>query len=237
MDGIEQTAEGWWIISDDSHIGKWVKECKRLDHDQWLLQKLCHYVRPGDMIVDVGANIGDHTIAYLDWVAEHGEVHAFEVGDKAFECLSRNCNPYRFPQCYLHNVALYNRKCRLSFYQVGNNVGSTYVEMQRDLKAIVVDAVPMDNFGFERLDFLKIDAEGAEPLILEGAKETIKRFHPIICMEVNTTCLNRAGSSEAELLEMMKHFGYWYFVLQGQRNQPTDDPENAQYDILARWKA
>src|SRR5688572_13750228 len=81
---------GLAVIEGDTHVSHWVQESGRLDHDQNMLPVILPYIRPGDWVLDVGAFIGDHTIAYLDAVRE-GTVLAFEPNPEAFRCLRWNC--------------------------------------------------------------------------------------------------------------------------------------------------
>lgn len=62
--GLRTTRMGHWIIDGDTHISKWVEETGRLGHDQDLLPRILKLIRPGDVVVDVGAFIGDHTFDY-----------------------------------------------------------------------------------------------------------------------------------------------------------------------------
>ena len=60
------TKEGIAILENDTHISKWVEESGKLDHDQNDIPLILKYINEGDTVVDCGAFIGDHTIAYLN---------------------------------------------------------------------------------------------------------------------------------------------------------------------------
>ena len=66
----------------------------------------------------------------------------------------------------------------------------------------------LDQFCFDRCDFLHLDAEGWEPRILRGARSLIEACHPVIVVELCDKHLRRAGSSEVELIGLLQSFGY-----------------------------
>lgn len=230
MNGIEQTPEGWWIVSNDSHVSYWVKESKRLDHDQWMLQKLAPYLHPGDCVLDIGANIGDHTIAYIDLVGGEGDVIAFEPSLILFECLKRNLSGR--PNGTLIQAAVYNRNGFLQIRQDNENFGMTYVKENKE-KADT-PCITIDSLCLEKLNFMKIDVEGSEPFVLDGSKDTIEKFHPVICMEINESALKRYHHTSKSLLKMLEDLGYKYETLQDEKIRPLEPGE--QFDVLAQWK-
>jgi len=183
---IRKTNAGHWIIHEDTHIGKWVEDEGRLDHDQNTLPILRKLVAPGFVVVDVGANIGDHTIAYSDWVGSAGTVLAFECNPEALECLGLNMKGRGNVQIF--DVALWSEKGSLKLHR-DNNVGASHVT--NDPHSGTIRAVTLDSYHLPRLDFMKIDAEGCEAEILKGSVETLKRCRPILCLEVNNGALKR----------------------------------------------
>lgn len=218
---IRQTAQGIWVIDGDSHFTKWTEEAGRLDSDRWLLDKLYRYVRPGDTMLDVGANIGDHTIAYLDWVGSGGKVHAFEPHPLAFECLKRNC-----PGALCHEFGLSWGTHGAGLNQLDANAGASFVaeEGTWPIRLAALDSI--DEIVKRPIHFIKVDIEGHEIDFIDGARETLERWYPVLCMEINPGALERAGFSEAELLDDLRELGYRWEMVQ---------PEKAnQYDVIAR---
>lgn len=222
---ISQTQEGHWIIDGDSHISKWVREARRLDHDQNSLPVLYRYVRPGDFVLDIGANIGDHTVAYADWVGGEGHVVACECNPEAVECLRKNTAKYRNVEIFPH--AIYSKETIL-YFEEQPNVGASFVTQM--IKGRPVKAYTVDQMFLTQLDYLKIDAEGCELEILKGAVDTISRTQPVIVMEVNRSALMRAGTTEEALLNLLRDMRYsWKSLFNDKRHAE-------QYDIIARYK-
>lgn len=222
---ISQTQEGHWVIDGDTHISKWVRDGRRLDCDQNSLPILYRYVRPGDFILDIGANIGDHTIAYADWVGGDGHVVACECNPEAVECLRRNTEKYKNVEVFPY--AIHSSETTLYFEEQAN-VGASFVTSM--IKGQPVKAYSVDQMFLAQLDYMKIDAEGSEVEILKGSLDTISRTQPVIVLEVNQSALMRAGTTEEALLNLLRDIKYEWKPLFG------DKIDGEQYDIIARYR-
>lgn len=226
---ISQTKEGYWIIDGDTHVSHWVRQEKRLDHDQNTLPILFKHVRPGDVVLDIGANIGDHTIAYSDWVGSNGKVIAFECGYEANACLRNNMRGRE--NVAIVDVALWSSDGWLNFNENNKNFGASFVAKSNvSSHDSPVKCIELDSLKFDRVNFIKIDAEGAECDILIGGKKTITRHLPVIVLEVNPSALIRANASEGMLMGLLRDLKYEWEFLFGEKK------DGEQYDIIARYK-
>lgn len=219
---IRQTKEGWWIIDGDSHVGKWVEDSGLLAHDINMLPRILPLIPEGGTVVDVGAYIGDHTIAYLNHVGPTGQVFAFEPQKDAFDCLIMNC-----PRACCFQVALSDR------IGTGNivldsdrNYGACRVEAVDGKDAGVVEMMALDAMVLSP-SFIKVDVEGHELRVLKGAVKTIARSKPVLLVEINESALNKQGTNGPELLKFIKELGYeWSNVY------PRQECSGLQYDAL-----
>jgi FkbM family methyltransferase len=155
---------------------------------------LLTHVRPGMTFIDVGANVGYFTLLAAHLVQPSGSVHAFEPAPQTFSLLQRNT--YGKPNITVHQQALWSSRTTMTFYDYGpqysvlNSLRQHRLvhEAQIRLKqAYEVDCLPLDAYCAEfRLapDFIKLDAESAEPHILRGSAHTIAQHKPIIALEV-----------------------------------------------------
>lgn len=206
------------IIEGDQFISKWVEDSGRLDHDQNTLPLLLPFINESDTVIDIGAYIGDHTIAYA---RKAREVHAFEPNDDAYRCLKYNMAP--FPQVKVYGVAL---GCKHETYILSRNEENPGASFLSDEGQQEVTTRPLDMFLFSP-QFIKIDAEGMEVEILQGAQKTIKKYHPKLFIEVNSGALERQGYSEKDIFYFLDSNGYLY------RNIYQDqEMEGLQYDII-----
>ncbi len=203
------------VLEGDTHISKWVQESRRLDHDDYSLGLILPHINPGDWVVDGGAFIGDHTIAYLKAVGPEGKVYAFEPNPAAYSCLYHNCS-----DAVTFNAGLSDREY-FAEYKFDTNAGASHVgELEGN-----VHLFTLDSLNLRRCDFLKLDIEGCEYEALLGASKTIKEYRPVMWIEVNEAALDRRRRSPSDLLSLVRdYFGY----------ATTSHPESEglQYDIL-----
>lgn len=200
---IKITKENFAVIRRDTHMGKWVTEHKRLDFDQNQLPQYTKYFKKEDVLVNIGANIGCYAKAFVD---KASKIICFEPHEEAFACLKYNLAKY--PNVELHNTALSNDS---HMYNVldghANNIGASIIESSIDSERYTMT---LDEFDFDKLNFILMDCEGSEYNILIGARNTIDKFKPIIVTEVNDHHLQRFGSSRDQLFLLLDEMGYNY---------------------------
>ena len=169
-------------------------------------------LRPGMVVVDVGAHEGLFTHLAAALVGPTGRVWAFEPAPANFRVLKRRASP--FPQVTAVRAALSDRNglgrlavdrdnsTRHSLFtaNVGRRWRSWPVRMMT-----LGQALPAD---LKRLDLVKIDAQGAEPQILLGARSVIKRYHPLIAFELWPNGWRTGGHDPAAVLDSLKRLGY-----------------------------
>jgi FkbM family methyltransferase len=220
MDSSIVFVNGYACLNDGVHAN-WIKEVGRLDHDWWLFKHLDQYVKEGDVIIDAGAHIGTHTIWYSNRVGYSGRVLAFEANRAAFECLSINCGGMKNVE--LHYQALGDKEGEVSIEVIPDNAGMSYVR-----EGVGVRMNTIDSLGLDRLDFIKIDVEGFEPNVLEGAAETISRCRPVMFIEVNREALKRNGYTPEDVYKKLFNLRYSFKNL-----YDTEDLSGDQFDIIA----
>lgn len=196
------------VIEGDECISKWVEESGRLDHDRNMLPLVLKHIKQGDTVIDAGAYIGDHTIAYARAVGASGEVHAFEPSPEAFECLKHNLKGYK--NVFGYNQGLGSAECHVVVCNVKENPGMNHImpwpyEYSNSFKVVTIDSLKLD-----RCDFIKIDVEGYELEILKGAQDTIKRFKPKMLIEINQMTLDRMQIRREDIFIFLTQLGYSY---------------------------
>lgn len=212
------------VIEGDLCHAKWIEELGTIHHDPWFRDQVLRHIKPGDVVVQGGANIGTLTRAMMDVGAK---VIAFEANPAALECLRHNCPGIYAPV----HAALsdHSAPMRINFDRA--NAGASYVSesvVQADSQLVV--ATRLDAWGLSP-SLLLLDVEGHEVRALRGAAQTIARCQPIIICEVNRGALERAGTSDDELFALIESYGYRWEIL-----QPECKRGDAQYDILATPK-
>lgn len=200
------------------------------DTQQWVSESLIHYgeysegeselfrslIRPGDVVVEVGANIGALTLPLSQIVGRAGSVYAFEPQRLVFQMLCANLalNDIRNVECAQVAVGMEPGATTIEhvdYDQPNNNGGARIGEPGES-----VGVVTLDSYNFDRLDFLKADVEGSECEVLVGAARTIMRLRPILYVE------NDREDRTGELLAIIDHLGYRAF----KHYTPLYSPDN-----------
>jgi FkbM family methyltransferase len=214
------------VVKSDSHLSKWIGEHGRLDIQEEFLKLFQHHITAGGVVADVGACLGDHALTYSRFVGERGFVHAFEPNPVACECLTYNLK-HMLPNVIVHPYglgAVTTTAHVISRIGQEDNLGAKQLKEGGSIRIETLDVVAQH---WLRLDFLKIDAEGWEPDVLAGAKETIMRFRPVMLVEVNRPVLELRGHTPSKLFNMIVNLGYTY-----RPSEPHIPMDSDQLDVL-----
>ena len=155
------------------------------------------FIKDGDIILEIGANIGCFTIPYSKKVGSNGKVYAFEPQKFIFNLLKKNieCNELKNVQIFNNAIGSTNSILELNdfdYSQPGNFGGiglkedydNSYCAKIKGIKKNKIKALTLDNFlNLKKCNFLKIDVELMELSVLEGARDFINKFKPIIWIE------------------------------------------------------
>ncbi|WP_339737360.1 FkbM family methyltransferase [uncultured Sunxiuqinia sp.] len=196
---------------------------------------LKHLIKQGDVVVDIGANLGYLTVHFSRLVGEAGKVHAVEPVEPVRNVLRQNTKRLKNLQIYPFALGTENKTIEL-----GNNTrlkkgyigsGSHFVVDNRAAVSAETDIVSeaMMRRGselfrdLEQLDFIKCDIEGYETVVLPEMRWLINRYKPILLVET-------AGANRRQMLEFFGKNGFDAFTLQNGRLLPTNEKESR--DIL-----
>ena len=165
--------------------------------------------RIGDVVADVGANIGLYAIALAKRVGDGGKVHAFEPDPANFRALDRHCRLNQVTARVVpYQVAVTGTDGRVAF-EAGrgseSRIGSGALVSE-------VDGVRLDSvFAGDRIDILKIDVEGFEEAVLKGGSELLSdraRGPRIIYIEVHPFAWREVKTTSETLLTLLTDYGY-----------------------------
>lgn len=218
------TKEDIAVIEGDTMLSRWIQEEGRLDIAH-VDRRILNLIEPGNTVVDVGAALGDHTILYAQAVGPTGKVYAFEANPRQVECLKYNMR--NLPQVHVFGVALGSADGLASLVEDPNVSGSHLVHGSGNIPVITLDGF----LNGQPVHYMKIDVEGDELAVLNGAKDTISKYRPKLLIEVHEGHLARIGRSEKDILDFLSAFDYNHsqFII----------PCSGQYDLLAeplqRW--
>jgi len=187
---------------NDIYIGASLRKYGEFSAGESALFRLI--VQPGRTILDVGANIGVHTIDLSHLVGPAGAVHAFEPQRLMFQVLCANVALNSLTNVFAHQVAVGATSDTLLVPsldpgQRNNYGGLSLVDHQPGER---VPLVTIDSLDLPDCQFIKIDVEGMETEALRGAAATIARFRPILYVE------NDRQARSVELIGLIQQYDY-----------------------------
>lgn len=143
-------------------------------------------LEPGSVFVDIGANVGVMSFHAARAIGPKGRVIAFEPNPDNVQRFLQGMLANGFEQIALHPFALSNHASVFSIRGGSNTHLSRSVSGGRLVQAFTGDSVLKHE---PRVDLIKLDIEGHEPLALDGLKDTLRRHRPLLLCEFNPRCL------------------------------------------------
>jgi FkbM family methyltransferase len=191
--------------------------------DPHLKEAIEVHADPERMAIDAGAYVGFHSV----FLSHHfARVHAFEPQSQAYSLLRTNIELNGRRNIEPMEVGLYSHPCWLrlapdelqeipvprangsvNYNKIGNAAALAFVKTE-ERTADAVRAVTIDSFDFDRVGFIKIDTQGADFRVLQGAEETIRRCRPVIAFEFERDLSNAHGTLWEEVETFFRGGGY-----------------------------
>jgi FkbM family methyltransferase len=174
---------GRFICQDnDQYVGRSLVEYGEYSESEWAL--IDRVLKPGDIAVEAGANIGALTVPIAQRVGREGRVYAFEPQRLVYQMLCGNLALNAIENVFALAVAVGDRAGQVRMptihYGEDHNYGGVSLGNEQG-EAVAMGTV--DALGLDRLDLLKADVEGAELLVLRGAEATIRKYWPVLYLE------------------------------------------------------
>jgi FkbM family methyltransferase len=224
---------------NDRHIGR------SLDlYGEWAeaeLELLGLFIKPGDVVVDAGANVGTHALFFARKVGPGGRVFAFEPQRIAFQSLCASLALNSITQVQAFHAALSRQPGTLFVplpdHQLAANYGGLSLapgagarpgEELEPVAVMTLDQLPPDQLARHRCRLIKIDVEGMELEVIDGARALIEAARPILYVENND--LSRSPALIGRLLELGYRL-FWHVSRFYNPKNYFDNPENVFGDV------
>ena len=188
-------------------------------HYEPLLAKiLLKLAAKSEIFVDIGANTGFYSIS----AAKENptlEIHAIEPQPQVFNLLNENIFLNNLEsQITLHNLGIGAKTDELTMFipKFTGTVGASFKNLHEDegdAEEIAVKVNTMDNLAISNINLMKIDVEGYESFVLEGAKQTLLENKPTLIVELLRKWMKPFNTTPQEFLEKMSNFGYVAFAI------------------------
>jgi len=196
------------------HSNEGVSEELRLFgvHEPAATAEYLQTLSPGDHIIDVGANLGYYLLLAAQKVGATGRLLGFEPAPGVYEVLERNIRRSGFTNIQISPYAIGAASGTLEFYESAiPNWGSVFKDSRlQQMRSTMVEAKTIDELVRETPGFhpkaLRMDVEGAELMVLAGAREVLTRYKPCLFIEFHNFALGW-GAVKSALLDLRK-LGY-----------------------------
>ncbi len=195
-----------------------------------------HLINRGDTIIEGGANIGYYTRIFAHLTGAKGSVHAFEPTGPTFKQLSTLSKQHLSKgTLQLNALGLSSQAGSAHIYFPGEDSGQASLkqhhtgswEDEPTIQSHQVTLTTLDNYvannNITRINFIKIDIEGAELEALHGAPISLEKHLPLLHLEVSTSWLKDYGHSPQDLVEYLNSLGYdSFFAYDNHIKKPMD---------------
>jgi len=206
------------LLDPDDFISRTVLDTGYWKPETW--SAIAQHLPAGGTFVDIGAHIGTYSLRAARAVGPQGHVISVEPNPETAQKLRENIQASGDANVRVVPLACSDTETDLELFaaprsntgatslfranveQEGTPVSKVFHVRTRPLDAILRDV------GVSRVDVLKIDAEGAEMLVLKSARETLARYSPVLSVELIDAKLKATGSGTAEVIAFLSAQGY-----------------------------
>lgn len=212
-------------------------------NERYELEVFRRFVKPGMVVLDIGANVGLYTAEASHLVGNKGHVIAFEPDKFNFDMLKGCIKNGNYRNVILENMALSNKKGLQKLFIDSVNPGNHSFGKKNLYKghhSILVPTISLDEYlsskRIKRVDIIKIDVQGAEALVFSGALDLLRHQYVTIMMEYWPVGIKNVGQNPEQLLRLLSDCGYKFKVIE--KNNKTVYPISLSnlVEYSRKWK-
>lgn len=222
MNNTFNTSFGTFLKGTD-YISNWMEKNPDKMWDGFLLDVFQKYINKDDCVIEVGANVGAHTIT-LSKLAK--KVYSFEPQKFIFLQLCGNLflnkclNVQSFNKVVADSERLFSIEKDIDYLSQDDAPRLQFLYSEKGEKSVTIDSFNIP------CNFLKIDAQGCDLLVLQGAIETITKYKPVIVLEIEEEAmLSKFQTTKSDYINFFNYINYSY---------STFIPNGADYLLLPK---
>ena len=177
---------------------------------------LKNYIPKGGVVIDVGSNIGFFTIKFAKWVGPTGRIVSIEPDDKNFQRLTY----YVMKNNYLDRVILVKSAVSEKSGQVKfflnpyNPMDHRISDVGINVRSTTIDEL-CSSLQLQNIDFIKIDVQGAESLVIDGARNTLSNLRAVLYLEIENDLYE--NNRVEKLINDLYSYGYFFYKIHKNR--------------------
>ena len=190
----------------------------------------------GSVFIDIGANIGAYSLIASKLVGNKGKVYSFEPVKSIHNQLTQNIKQNSITNIVVEKMAIFDKNTTLELYISDNqNMGMSSIlhHSNESGEKQTVQATTLDNYidnkDLIKIDFIKIDIEGAEINALKGMKQTLIKFSPIILIEISDGILENSTINSKIIYSFLNELNYTPYNIDVKGTLQTFKSENIDY--------
>jgi FkbM family methyltransferase len=168
-------------------------------------------IKPGDIILDIGANIGYYTLIFANLVGKNGKVFAFEPEPSNFELLQKNIHMNNYKNIIFEQKAVGKVEKKIDLYLSEKRTGMhrIYKSKHTSDNSVPVDMINLDNYFMnnyknQEINFIKIDIEGSEFGALQGLQNILKNENIKLLTEFIPDSIREFGAYPEEFIKLLQ---------------------------------
>jgi FkbM family methyltransferase len=211
------------VLSKDVGISKTIRdEGVWADKDVQFFKRI---LKPGMRVIDVGANLGHHTVVFSKLIGDGGQVLSCEPQSLIFQLLQANIALNGCKNVIAQQVAVGVSSGNLKLWPIDydqpGNVGALGVSQQEghavrdhggeEIEMLVTDDFVLRHLGTKKIDFVKIDVQSYELYVLQGAKQLLSKHKPDLFLEISPYFMRHTGYDYREIYTLLASYGYKIF--------------------------
>ena len=202
----------------------------------WEKQTFLKTIKPEWTVIEIGANFGYFTNLFQALVGTNGQLHAFEPVPSTFQQLQSTL-PKGRNNCTLYNLGTAKEAGEVIFHVPLKDHGQATMSphdckswKDREIEEVACSVIKLDEFtpvsSLTKIDFIKIDVEGAELPSLQGAEHILRKHKPLLFVEVCKAWMKSFGYNAKELEAFLRSLSYSRFEVVGRNPHFIDSVES-----------
>ena len=227
---------------------------------RWLVNSIVNFTEPytlelakkiikqGDVFVDIGANAGIYSFTLSKIVGQQGKVYAFEPDPRNYKLLEKSIKANSINNIIVYPIAVSDKTGQAKFNLDIDSSQSSLIELENRkrvcYKSIKVPTISLDDFvskkNIKKINLIKIDVEGGEPLVVKGMENTIKNNPDLkIIMEFTPAYLKQLKINYLVFLNYIRKLGFKCAIIDEDNNKLISNIEKyitKDFNILGKTK-